>query len=139
MSVKFYNNGSYGYNWYVGTRFFSEARNGDIPWNLFCWNTGQSRSKVRRPSETISLVDAVRVGNPKRGAPMASSYYYTADQEDFDGLVDSRHSGGCNIAWVDGHVSKATGLDEKNPYNTDPFRNGEKDKRGDPANHWDCE
>ena len=139
-SVKYYDNGSYGFNWlYLGTRIF-EGRNGDIPWNLICFNTGQSRSKVRRPSETISVVDVVRAGFPDRGSFVASYCYLDNGLEGLsDGNVDPRHSGGCNIAWVDGHVSKATGLDEKNPYNTDPFRNGEKDKIGDPANHWDCE
>ena len=140
MSVKYYDNGSYGFNWlYLGARIL-ECRNGDITWNLFCFNNGQSRSKVRRPSETISVVDVVRAGVPDRGSFVASYFYLDNALEGLsDGNVDPRHSGGSNIAWVDGHVSKATGLDEKNPYNTDPFRNGEKDKIGDPANHWDCE
>ena len=139
LSVKFYNNGSYGYNWsYLGTRI-RESREGDISWNIFCWNTGQSRNRVRKPTETISLVDVARVGNPERGAPMVSNYYYTANDEDFDGLVDPRHSGGCNIAWVDGHVSHVNNINRKNPYTSDPFRNGDKLKVGDPANHWDCE
>ena len=137
-SVKYYNNGSYGFNWlYLGTRVI-DAITGNTPNTPFIWNTGQSRSKVRRPSETISLVDVVRAGFPDRGG-YAASYFYIDGESPLDSNVDPRHSGGCNIAWVDGHVSKATGLDEKNPYNTDPFRNGEKDKIGDPANHWDCE
>ena len=139
-SVMYYTNGSYGFNWlYLGTRVL-ESRKGDRAWNIFVWNNGQSRSKVRRPSETISVVDVVRGHAPDRGT-YAASYFYvsSSSEESLDGNVAPRHSGGCNIAWVDGHVSKATGLDEKNPYNTDPFRNGDKDKRGDPANHWDCE
>ena len=88
---------------------------------------------------SISLVDVVRGGNPKRGAPSASYFYYDGDDDGLDGNVDPRHSGGCNIAWVDGHVSRAGNLDAKNPYNTDPFRNGDKSQIGDPANHWDCE
>ena len=138
VSVKLYKNGSYGFNWlYLGTRVI-DAITGNTPNTPFIWITGQSRSKVRRPSETISLVDVVRAGFPDRGG-YAASYFYIDGESPLDSNVDPRHSGGCNIAWVDGHVSKATGLDEKNPYNTDPFRNGEKDKIGDPANHWDCE
>ena len=139
-SVMYYTNGSYGFNWlYLGTRVL-ESRKGDKAWNLFCWNTGQSRSKVRRPSETISLVDVFKGHVPDRGTYVASYCYISGnDEEALDGNVAPRHSGGSNIAWVDGHVSKATGLDEKNPYNTDPFRNGDKDKIGAPANHWDCE
>ena len=142
VSVKLYKNGSYGFNWlYLGTRVI-DAITGSTPNTPFIWNTGQSRSKVRRPSGTISLVDVVLAGVPDRGTYVASYFYVSAsgpEAEALDGNVDPRHFGGCNIAWVDGHVGKAGGLDEKNPYNTDPFRNGDKDKRGDPANHWDCE
>ena len=140
LSVKLYKNGSYGYNWlYLGTRI-QESRKGDIPWNLFCWNTGQSRNRVRRPAETISVVDVVRSGFPEHGAYAVMAYYVIdSDIESAAGLVDPRHSGGCNIAWVDGHASRANNLDAKNPYLSDPFRNGEKSKIGDPDNHWDCD
>ena len=142
-SVRFYNNGSYGYNWlYLGTRIL-EGRSGDRQWNLFCYNNGQFRNKVRKPSETISLVDVVRVGSRERGSCVASYMYLNSSEESreelLDGNVDPRHSGGCNIAWVDGHVSHVNNINRKNPYTSDPFRNGDKLKVGDPANHWDCE
>ena len=140
-SVRFYNNGSYGYNWlYLGTRIL-EGRSGDRQWNLFCYNNGQFRNKVRKPSETISLVDVVRGGGSKnRGSFVASYFYIEGNDEDIiDGNVDPRHSGGCNIAWVDGHVSHVNNINRKNPYTSDPFRNGDKSQIGDPANHWDCE
>ena len=141
LSVKLYNNGSYGFNWlYLGTRFL-ECRNGDRQWNLFCFNNGQSRNRVRKPSETISLVDVARGGGSKnRGSFVASYFYIEGNDEDIiDGNVDPRHSGGCNIAWVDGHVSHVNNINRKNPYTSDPFRNGDRSQVGDPANHWDCE
>ena len=142
-SVRFYNNGSYGFNWlYLGTRIL-EGRNGDRQWNLFCFNNGQLRNRIRKPSETISLVDVVRVGSRERGSCVASYMYLNSSEESreelLDGNVDPRHSGGCNIAWVDGHVSHVNNINRKNPYTSDPFRNGDKLKVGDPANHWDCE
>ena len=141
LSVRLYNNGSYGFNWlYLGTRFL-ECRNGDRQWNLFCFNNGQLRNRVRKPSETISLVDVARGGGSKnRGSFVASYFYIEGNDEDIiDGNVDPRHSGGCNIAWVDGHVSHVNNINRKNPYTSDPFRNGDRSQVGDPANHWDCE
>ena len=75
-SVKLYNNGSYGFNWlYLGTRIL-EARGGDTAWKLFCWNNGQPRNRVRKPSETISLVDVVRGGGSKNRGSFVASYFY---------------------------------------------------------------
>ena len=143
LSVKFYNNGSYGYNWlYLGTRVAEHrpSDSGNTALALFRWNNGQFRNKVRKPSETISVVDVVRAGWPEQGAYTAMFSYCTdSDPNAATGIVDPRHSGGCNVAWVDGHVSSVTNIDRKNPYNSDPFRNGEKSKIGDPANHWDLE
>ena len=64
---------------------------------------------------------------------------FNDSEELIDGNVNPRHSGGCNIAWVDGHVSHVNNINRKNPYTSDPFRNGDKTKIGDPANHWDLE
>ena len=140
-SVKLYNNGSYGYNYqYLGTRSTDFGPESSKQWKLFCLTNGQRRKRVRKPSETISVVDVVRAGWPEQGAYVAlSSYAIDKDPTTCAGNVDPRHSGGCNIAWVDGHVSHVTNINRKNPYTSDPFRNGDKLKVGDPANHWDCE
>ena len=142
LSVKFYNNGSYGYNWmYLGTRVAEHrpSDSGNTALALFRWNNGQFRNKVRKPSETISVVDVVRAGVPNRGSYVASYCKITGGEDSYEGIVDPRHSGGCNVAWVDGHVSSVTNINRKNPYTSDPFRNGDKSKIGDPSNHWDCE
>ena len=142
LSVKLYNNGSYGYNfYYLGCRDI-DVRPGTStkPEILYYLTHGQMRNRVRNPSETISTVDVVRAGWPEHGAYAALFSYATdSDPTTCAGLVDPRHSGGCNVAWVDGHVSSVTNIDRKNPYNSDPFRNGDKSKIGDPANHWDLE
>ena len=141
LSVKLYNNGSYGYNfYYLGTRDIEIRPDSSKQWRVFCLSNGQLRKRVRNPSETISVVDVVRAGWPEQGAYTAMFSYCTdRDPNAATGIVDPRHSGGCNVAWVDGHVSSVTNIDRKNPYNSDPFRNGDKSKIGDPANHWDCE
>ena len=142
LSVKLYNNGSYGYNVdYLGTRINECSPDSSKQWKLFCLTNGQLRRRVRKPSETISVVDVVRAGWPKQGAYAAlSSYAIDNDPTTCAGNVDPRHSGGCNIAWVDGHVSHVANINIKNPYTSDPFRNGgERSKIGDPSNHWDCE
>ena len=142
LSVKLYNNGSYGYNIdYLGTRVMECSPDSSRQWKLFCLTNGQLRRRVRKPSETISVLDVVRAGWPGQGAYAAmSSYAIDNDPTTCAGNVDPRHSGGCNIAWVDGHVSHVANINIKNPYTSDPFRNGgERSKIGDPANHWDCE
>ena len=141
LSVKLYNNGSYGYNfYYLGTRDIEIRPDSSKQWRVFCLTNGQLRKRVRNPSETISMVEVVRAGWPEQGAYTAMfEYCIDKDPTTCAGLVDPRHSSGCNVAWVDGHVSSVTSIDRKNPYNSDPFRNGEKSKIGDPANHWDCE
>ena len=141
MSVKLYNNGSYGYNfYYLGTRDIEIRPDSSKQWRVFCLSNGQLRKRVRNPSETISMVEVVRAGWPEQGAYTAMfEYCIDNDPNAAAGIVDPRHSGGCNIAWVDGHVSHVNNINRKNPYTSDPFRNGDKLKVGDPANHWDCE
>ena len=45
--------------------------------------------------------------------------------------------GGCNIAWVDGHVSHVININRKDPYSSMPFQNGDSDMIGTANNYWD--
>ena len=61
LSVKLYNNGSYGYNIdYLGTRVMECSPDSSKQWKLFGLTNGQLRRRVLKPSETISVVDVVR-------------------------------------------------------------------------------
>ena len=132
LSVKVFSNGSYGYNWlYLGTSIRYGVGSGASR-----WNTGGKRTRIRKPAETISLVDVVDMVDPARGSFVAAYESYNSSGE---GKPDPRHSGGCNIAWVDGHASRANSIDQKDPYTTDPFRKGGREFIGDPDNHWDCD
>ena len=132
LSVKMFGNGSYGYNWlYLGTSIRYGVGSGEAR-----WNTGGKRTRIRKPAETISLVDVVDTEKPDRGSFVAAYESYVSPGE---GKPDPRHSGGCNIAWVDGHASRANSIDRKDPYTTDPFRKGGREFIGDPDNHWDCD
>ena len=126
-SVKFYHNGSYGYNWaYLGS---------SLKENPMAFNPSAKRSQIRNPGDTISLVDAVDILRPDGGAFLCTPWSYSPDNGEGEGKPDPRHSGSCNIAWVDGHVSRTGSIDEKDPYLSDPFRKGEV--VGDTNNHFD--
>ena len=132
LSVKVFCNGSYGYNWlYLGTSIRYGVGSG-----IARWNTGGKRTRIRKPAETISLVDVVDSENSDRGAFVAAYESYVSPKE---GKPDPRHSGGCNIAWVDGHAGKTGNINVPDPYTSDPFRKGTMDYIGDPDNHWDCD
>ena len=132
QSMKKYENGSYGYNWlYLGTCVKYDRQ----PTAVRSWDTGAKRNRIRKPSETISLVDVVGGAMRDRGS-FACDYIFM-EGDSAAGQPDSRHSGGCNIAWVDGHVGSTNRIDRKNPYLTDPFRKG--DEVGDPANYFDLD
>lgn len=126
-SVKFYNNGSYGYNWaYLGS---------SLKETPMAFNPSAMRSQICNPGDTISLVDAVDILRPDGGVFVCTPWSYSPDNGDGEGKPDPRHSGSCNIAWVDGHVSRTGSIDEKDPYLSDPFRKGEV--VGDTDNHFD--
>jgi len=118
---------SYGYNlYYLGTNYG--------------WTWGDKRtaklSQIKKPADTIETVDCVC----SPAYPTQGNYYCAAKFRDTgsDGQPAARHSGGTNIAWVDGHTSYANNIDKYNPFLSDPFRNGTI-HGGDPDNHWDRE
>ena len=124
-------NVSYGYNsFYLGCSFMlPDATQSN-------WITPAKRPQIRKPSETISLVDTVSLSKPDQG----TCFCIPCIDESFlnggiAGQPDPRHSGGCNIAWSDGHVSQVSNIDRKNPFLSDPFRKGDTD--GDANNYWD--
>ena len=124
-------NVSYGYNsFYLGcSLMLSES-------TMLNWITPAKRTQIRKPSETISLVDTVNLTKPDRGSsfcvPCIAETFFNGGNA---GQPDPRHSGGCNIAWSDGHVSQVNNIDRKNPFLSDPFRKGDTD--GDANNYWD--
>ena len=120
-----------GWTWWCWTTAGSGIATKPIP----VWATG-SRTRIRKPAETISLVDVVDSENSDRGAFVAAYESYVSPKE---GKPDPRHSGGCNIAWVDGHAGKTGNINVPDPYTSDPFRKGGRDFIGDPDNHWDCD
>jgi len=82
----------------------------------------------------ISLVDVVRDHARDLGSFACDPYADCGG-----GNPDPRHSGGCNVAWVDGHVSHVTNINKKDPYSSKPFQNGDGDKIGEANNYWDRE
>lgn len=128
QSIKNFDNGSYGYNWrYLGTNLDYSKESATIR-----WNTGAKRNQIRKPSEMISLVDVVRDHARDLGSFACDPYADCGG-----GNPDPRHSGGCNVAWVDGHVSHVTNINKKDPYSSKPFQNGDGDKIGEANNYWD--
>ena len=119
-------NFSYGYNWeYIG----GSGRAGG--------GTRQpaKTTQIKQPSKTILFADVI--ASPELytfGAYVLMANYRT-DRKGYDGFPDTRHSGGVNVSWTDGHVSFASNVNTFNPFTTAPFANG--NKNGDPENYWD--
>ena len=126
LKYKTPSNVSYGYNYeYIG----GSGRAGGTSRQL-CKAT-----QVKQPSKTILMADII--ASPERytiGGYVLMANYRT-DRKGYDGFPDTRHSGGVNVSWVDGHVSFASGINTYNPYTTVPFTAG--NKNGDPENLWD--
>ena len=128
QSIKNFDNGSYGYNWrYLGTNLDYSKESA-----VLRWNTGAKRSRIRKPSEMISLVDVVRDHARDLGSFICDPYANCGASN-----PDPRHSGGCNIAWVDGHVSHVININRKDPYSSKLFQNGDGDMIGAANNYWD--
>ena len=119
-------NQSYGYNWeYIGT-------------SVRAGGTNQQHCKVtsiKQPSKTILQADIIASPAKYNQGGYVLMANYRNDRAGTDGFPDTRHSGGLNITWIDGHVSYATGVNTFNPFTTAPFANG--NKNGDPENYWD--
>jgi prepilin-type processing-associated H-X9-DG protein/prepilin-type N-terminal cleavage/methylation domain-containing protein len=111
---------SYGYNFFaIGANYVQYAASSDprryIPAKV---------TQIRRPAATILLVDAnnrnkngsiftISSSDPGllSGSWMCGPYANNANY----GMAAPRHSGKCNVAWVDGHVSSIRAPDVKNP------------------------
>ena len=130
LSLRTYNNGSYGYNWH----YLGSSVKETIGWTLG-YDIPAKLSKIRKPADMISTVDVVCGPTYlEQGNYICASTYRDTGT---DGQPDPRHSGGCNIAWVDGHASYANNIDKVNPFTSNPFANGAT--RGHIENHWDRE
>jgi len=94
----------YGYNYLnIGSSFHYGGGN---PWVTF--SPPAKLSQIRKPSETILLVDTwyngwgfLVVSDCKKGK---------------DPQAHARHSSGLNVCWVDGHVSYVKVSDPNNPW-----------------------
>ncbi len=125
-----YSEGSYGYNWHwIGSSCKTAMG----------WTEGlkvpAKLNQIKQPSATIALVDTAKGPEPANliigGYACASVYRNTGT----DGQPANHHSGGCNIAWVDGHVSYAGNINQLNPFESVPFTNG--GTAGAQDNYWD--
>ncbi len=90
-------------------------------------------ASIKQPSATIMTVDAVQ----SPAGPNTGNYYCASTFRDTgtDGQPHPRHSGGCNIGWVDGHVSYAGNVQMYNPFLSAPFTHG--GDKGHVDNFWD--
>jgi len=70
-------------------------------------------SQIRKPSETILLVDT-HVRNGEAGCYIIGDCYYSTNLN--APQAHARHSSGLNVCWVDGHVSYVKVADPNNPY-----------------------
>ena len=119
-------NFSYGYNWeYIGTSVRAGGTN-----LQHCKITS-----IKQPSKTILQADIIASPAKYNQGGYVLMANYRNDRAGTDGFPDTRHSGGLNIAWIDGHVSYASSINTFNPFTTTPFANG--NKNGDPENYWD--
>ncbi|MGE4565311.1 MAG: type II secretion system protein [Victivallaceae bacterium] len=103
--------------------------------NPTTFNQKTKISQVKKPSMTISLVEAFRKDlDDGRGSYVVS----TALASTYS--IYPRHEKNIMVLWSDGHVTAAgipVRYDYASMYNTDPFRNGGTSQAGDPDNHWD--
>jgi len=102
----------YGYNHYhIG----SSRRYTSLDLPAAAYTPPAKLSQIRKPSETILLVDA-RVYNASYGwLGCFNAIDYAADPAT-NSLAHARHSSGLNVCWVDGHVSYVKVADPNNPY-----------------------
>ena len=120
---------SYGYNW----RFVGSGAG--VPPNYSPTSPPAKLAQVRKPSATITLVDSAKgpmPGNYDTGHYISSAIYR---ENGTDGQPAPRHSGGCNVLWLDGHVSLAGNVPRVNPFLAFPFANG--GTVGHEDNYWD--
>jgi len=98
----------YGYNYYhIGSSYWYGGPN---PWITF--SPPAKLSQIRKPSETILLVDATQDASGQKGSSLVQDLT-TAPQYT---RPHARHSSGLNVCWVDGHVSYVKVADPNNPY-----------------------
>jgi len=104
---------SYGYNYYhIG----SSRRYSTLDYPAACYTPPAKLSQIRKPSETILLVDARSYSNTYHAW---IGYYITFDSyQPNNGYIGAyaRHSSGLNVCWVDGHVSYVKVADPNNPW-----------------------
>ena len=117
---------SIGYNlYYLGTSYGHKW--GDT--------TTAKLTQIKQPSATIQTVDTVcSPAFPEQGNSYCAAKFRDSGT---DGQPHPRHSGGCNISWVDGHASYAGNVQAYNPFLSYPFANG--GTRGHAENFWDRE
>ena len=128
--VPCYMEGSYGYNWHwIGSSCKTSMG----------WSEGLKHpaklTHIRKPTSTIVLVDVARGPediNLRVGTYLCASTYRSAGT---DGQPAPHHSGGCNIAWMDGRVSWSGNINPLNPFQSAPFTNG--GIAGHADNNWD--
>jgi len=82
-------------------------------------------TSVRRPSETIMLIDHKNYGIPSGG-----SWFMAYDHPAGKIRPAARHGGSLNILWADGHASSMKIADPENPYK-------ELGVRKDEDSYWD--
>jgi len=104
----------YGYNsLHIGSsRRYIPPYSGDT----YAYSPPAKLSQIRKPSETILLVDAYGYSN---GAHSWVGRYVAYDSYTSNPLYcvpHARHSNGLNVCWVDGHVSYVKIADPNNPW-----------------------
>ncbi len=91
---------SYGYNYYnIGCSLRASGGLNSPPAKL---------SQIKNPSATVLLVDSIEANNA--GISQYAGYFVSTDDAGTGdrGRPHPRHSGACNVLWVDGHVSAVT-------------------------------
>jgi len=103
----------YGYNYYhIG----SSRRYSNLPLPAAVYTPPAKLSQIRKPSETILLVDAYYYSNAAHawyGSFIAIDRFTSPLT---DNVPHARHSSGLNVCWVDGHVSYVKVADPNNPW-----------------------
>lgn len=95
---------SYGYNFrHIGSSFRYVS-----PQTVY--SPPAKLSQIKKPAETILLIDTFRRNLPYSGAFICDDYYTNYEQP------EPRHQGGLNILWCDGHASWKKINNLTNPY-----------------------